>query len=177
LETSESGVVATARSDDDDGQLTDANLATAQTRSSANDETEWITQTIEPTNNPDECDSGTTFDVMELFGSELAEVSVDSLAAASTANAEETQHDHCKGESSTESHPARLGTAISDAVENWDQNHRQTAQTQRHVSSRTFRTGLLALLVLPRQWLGKRSICPSDDQPCNRVKVAGGGRR
>lgn len=24
---------------------------------------------------------------------------------------------------------------------------------------------------------GKRSICPSDDQPCNRVKVAGGGRR
>lgn len=23
----------------------------------------------------------------------------------------------------------------------------------------------------------KRSICPSDDQPCNRVKVAGGGRR
>jgi len=23
----------------------------------------------------------------------------------------------------------------------------------------------------------KRSICPFDDQPCNRVKVAGGGRR
>mgnify|MGYP003663536378 FL=1 len=153
LGTSESGIVATAPSDDDEGQLTHANLATAQPQSSANDETELVTQTIEPTDNPDECDSGTTFDVIELFGSELAEASVESPKAPAATNAMELQDDHFRGASSNENHPAELRTAINDAVENWDQNHRQTAQTQPHVSSRTVRTGLLALLVFPRQWL------------------------
>ena len=104
-------------------------------------------------------DSGTTFDILEIFQNE----DMQALGNADPEEASTTQlpgaHEELSAEEAfyEDGRSVKLGSAITDAVHNWDANH---ARSDQHRGGSSYQSGIgfRALLILPMQWLERLAL-------------------
>lgn len=162
VEETTSGMVESNSTTADSPGLTDApslnvnaNVGSQEHQCGAVPETELSVPIQDSFSDVAVTESGTTFDNLELFDNEVVQASANIPPETNCPSQPAESNEAPGGGDATheDGQSVKLGSAISDAVRNWDENHALAAQSVPEISSRDGGTGLLAVLRLPKQWL------------------------